>query len=50
MHAKLIGIILLLIAASAAAQQAPGNPSGYLPASGEIAGWKLLDEPKNYRG
>ena len=42
--------MLLLIAASAAAQQAPGDLSGYLPASGEVAGWTLSDAPKNYRG
>jgi hypothetical protein len=50
MQVKLIAITLLLIAASAAAQQATGDLSGYLPASGEVAGWKLHNEPKNYRG
>ncbi len=50
MHVKLIGITLLLIAASAAAQQAPGELSGYLPASGEVVGWKMSGEPKSYRG
>ena len=50
MRGKCIGVILLLIAASAAAQQAPGDLSGYLPASGEVAGWTLSDAPKNYRG
>jgi hypothetical protein len=43
-------VVLLLIAAIAAAQQAPGDLSGYLPASGEVAGWTLRDAPKNYRG
>ncbi len=50
MRVKLVGTILLLIAVSAAAQQAPGDLSGFLPASGDIAGWKLSGEPKNYRG
>jgi hypothetical protein len=51
MRRKCIGVVLLVfIAASAAAQQLPGDLSGYLPASGEIAGWTLSDTPKNYRG
>jgi hypothetical protein len=52
MRGKYIGVMLLLIAASTAAQQAPGawNLSGYLPASGEAAGWMLNDAPQNYRG
>lgn len=50
MKAKLVGTMLLLIAVSAAAQQAPGDPSGCLPASGDIAGWKLSGQPRNYRG
>lgn len=50
MGAKCIGVILLLIAVSAAAQQASGDLSGYLPAGGEVAGWTLSDTPKNYRG
>lgn len=50
MRAKCIGVILLLIAASAAAQQLPGSLSGYLPASGKVAGWTLSDTPKDYRG
>ncbi len=45
-----IGVLLVLIAASAAAQQVPGDLSGYLPASGEVAGWKPSEAPKNYRG
>ena len=45
-----IGVILILIATSAAAQQEPGDLSGYLPISGEVAGWTLCDAPKNYRG
>ncbi|MCE5263443.1 MAG: hypothetical protein LLG97_07900 [Deltaproteobacteria bacterium] len=45
-----IGMILLLIPAGAAAQQGPGDLTGYLPASGEVAVWKLGDAPKNYRG
>lgn len=45
-----IGVILLLITAGAAAQQGPGDLSGYLPASGEVAGWKLGGAPTNYRG
>ncbi|NTU74630.1 MAG: hypothetical protein HGA86_00715, partial [Anaerolineaceae bacterium] len=52
MHRRgaVIGTLLLLMAASAAAQQGPGDLSGYLPASGEVAGWKLSEAPKNYRG
>ena len=51
MMGKCIGVILtILIAVSAEAQQASGNLSGYLPASDEIAGWKLNDTPQNYRG
>lgn len=50
MKVKLVGTMLLLIAVSAAAQQALGDLSGFLPASGDIAGWKLSGEPKNYRG
>jgi hypothetical protein len=45
-----IGLLLLLIAASAAAQQGPGDLSGYLPASGEVTDWKLSETPKSYRG
>jgi hypothetical protein len=48
--AKRLGVVLLLIASSAAAQQAPGNLTGYLPASGEVNGLKLSDAPKTYRG
>lgn len=47
---KCFGLILLLVAASAAAQQTPGDLSDFLPASGEAAGWTLSDPPKNYRG
>ena len=47
---KIIGLLLLLITTSAAAQQAPRNLSNYLPASGEVNGWKLSDTPKNFRG
>ena len=50
MRATCIGLLLLLIAASAAAQQGPGDLSGYLPASGEVAGWKLSETPRSYRG
>jgi hypothetical protein len=52
MRGKCIGLMLFLIAVSAAAQQAhgAGDLSGYLPASGEVAGWTLSDTPKNYRG
>ncbi len=50
MRGMCIGLILLLLAASAAAQQGPGDLSGYLPASGEFPGWTLSDAPKNYRG
>jgi hypothetical protein len=46
----LIGAVLLLMAAGAAAQQDPVDLSGYLPASDEVAGWTLSDAPKNYRG
>jgi len=42
--------MLLLIAASAAAQQAPGDLSDYLPASAEVSGWTLSEAPKTYRG
>jgi len=50
LQVKIIGLFLLLITALAAAQQAPGNLTGYLPASGEVGGWKLGDAPKTYRG
>ncbi len=50
MRGMCIGVMVLLIAAGAAAQQGPGDLSGYLPASGEVAGWKLSEAPKNYRG
>ena len=50
MRGTCIAALLLLIAVSAAAQQGPGDLSGYLPASGEVVGWKLSDAPKNYRG
>ena len=50
MRGMCIGVLLLLITANAAAQRGPGDLSGYLPASGEVAGWKLSDAPKNYRG
>ena len=50
MRGTCIGVMVLLIAVSAAAQQAPGDLSGYLPAGGEGAGWKLSEAPKNYRG
>jgi hypothetical protein len=45
-----IGVLLLLIVAGVAAQQGPGDLSGYLPPSGEIAGWTQSDTPENYRG
>jgi len=48
--AKHLGVMLLLIAGSTAAQQSPGNLTGYLPANGEVSGWKLSDTPKTYRG
>ena len=50
MRGKCIGFILILIAVSSAAQQTPGGLSGYLPASGAVAGWKLSEAPKSYRG
>jgi hypothetical protein len=50
MRGKCIGVMLLLIAASAAAQQAPGDLSDYLPASAEVSGWPLSEAPKTYRG
>jgi hypothetical protein len=50
MRGKCIGVMLLLIASSTAAQQAPGDLSGYLPASGAVAGWKLSEAQKSYRG
>ncbi len=50
MRGMCIGLILLLTAAGAVAQQAPGDLFGYLPSSAEVAGWTPNDEPKNYRG
>jgi hypothetical protein len=50
MRGMRIGVLLLLMTASAAAQQGQGDLSGYLPASGEVAGWTLSEAPKNYRG
>jgi hypothetical protein len=50
MRGMCIGVLLLLIAASAAAQQGPGDLSGYLPVSGEVACWTLSEAPTNYRG
>lgn len=50
LQVKNIGLLLFLITALAAAQQAPGNLTGYLPASGEVRGWKLSDAPKTYHG
>jgi hypothetical protein len=50
MRGMCIGALLFLIAMSAAAQQGPGDLSGYLPPSGEVAGWTQSDAPKNYRG
>lgn len=50
MRGTCIGVLLLLIAASATAQQGPGDLSGYLPSRGEIAGWTLSEAPMNYRG
>ena len=45
-----IGLFMLLTAASAMAEQAPADLSDFLPASGEVAGIKLADAPKGYRG
>ena len=42
--------ILLLIAASATAEQTPEDLTGLLPASGEVAGLTLSDTPQGYRG
>lgn len=50
LRGKCIGLILLLIAASTAAQQAPGDLSGYLPASDEVCGWTPSEAPQSYRG
>ena len=50
MRGKCVCVILLLIAVSAAAQQAPGDLSVFIPKSGEVSGWTLSEEPKNYYG
>lgn len=50
MRGKCVCVILLLIAASAAAQQAPGDLSGLIPKSGEVSSWTLSETPKNYHG
>jgi len=50
MRGKCIGVMLLLIAAGAAAQQTPGDLSGYLPAGAEVSGWTLSEAPKTCLG
>jgi hypothetical protein len=50
LRGKCIGVMLLLIAVNAAAQQTPEDLSGYLLASGEVYGWTPSDAPKSYRG
>jgi hypothetical protein len=50
MRGTCIGLLLLLIASNAFAQQEPGDLSVYLPANGQVAGWKLSETPKSYRG
>lgn len=42
--------MLVLIVTNAFAQQPTEDISGYLPKSGEVAGWTLNDTTKNYRG
>jgi len=50
MRGLCIGVMLLLIAASASAQQTPRVLSNYLPASAEVSGWTLSEAPKTYIG
>ena len=50
LQVKIIGLLLLLTTALAAAQQAPGSLTGNLPLSVDVGGWKLSDAPKTYRG
>lgn len=50
MRGLCIGVMLLLLAASAAAQQTPRVLSNYLPAGAEISGWTLSEAPKTYIG
>jgi hypothetical protein len=45
-----IGLLMLLTAAGAMAEQAPTDLSDFLPESGEVAGWTPDDAPKGYRG
>ncbi len=47
---KALALLLLCIAASATAGQAPENLVGFLPASGEVAGLTLGDTPQGYGG
>ncbi len=47
---KTLALLLLLIAASATAGQAPENLAGFLPASGEVAGLTQSETPQGYRG
>lgn len=42
--------MLVLVTVCAAAQQPAEDLSGYLPEEGEVAGWKLSEDPKNYCG
>lgn len=44
------GVVLLLGATAVAAQPSPGDLSGYLPAGGEVSGWKPDGAPQTYRG
>lgn len=50
MRGLCIWVMLLLIATSAAAQQTPGDLSGYLPAGAEVPGWTPSEAPKTYLG
>ncbi len=45
-----IGVVLMLVTTSVTAQPAPGDLSGYLPASDEAPGWKPDGAPKTYQG
>lgn len=50
MQGKRLAFLLLFIASGAAAQQRPEDLSGFLPSNGQVAGWTLIDAPKDYRG
>ena len=50
MRVFLVGIVLLLGAAAAAARPSPGDLSGYRPANGDVCDWRPDGEPTVYRG